>query len=236
VLPHAQMVRAEESATTPFARATRPESVRCLSTHRCWLTIKGCQNALPALNALSLGARERRHIDSRHQLTEASSPRVRGRGLRRARASDGTTPRRPRANSDCPAATAYETRLRALTSLDTPNRFAAGRAADGNQYAGASLRVVGTAFANRPSLWRCSQPPITQSLALRAACSPGVDSSGRGAGANRGTLCAPVGPGGDHPSRRRRAILPKSPLGDARTSVTRTSVLARPPLSPPNPS
>jgi hypothetical protein len=41
----------------------------------------------------------------------------------------------------------YEIPLDALTSADTPNLFAAGRTADGDQYAGASLRVMGTAFA-----------------------------------------------------------------------------------------
>jgi hypothetical protein len=34
-----------------------------------------------------------------------------------------------------------------VTSVDTPNLFAAGRTADGDQKAGASLRVMGTAFA-----------------------------------------------------------------------------------------
>ena len=42
---------------------------------------------------------------------------------------------------------AYDIPLRTLTSVDTPNLYAAGRAADGDQYAGGSLRVMGTAFA-----------------------------------------------------------------------------------------
>jgi hypothetical protein len=41
----------------------------------------------------------------------------------------------------------YEIPLGAVTSVDTPNLFAAGRTADGDQMAGASLRVMGTAFA-----------------------------------------------------------------------------------------
>jgi FAD dependent oxidoreductase len=41
----------------------------------------------------------------------------------------------------------YEIPPRAVTSVDTPNLFAAGRTADGDQKAGASLRVMGTAFA-----------------------------------------------------------------------------------------
>ena len=41
----------------------------------------------------------------------------------------------------------YEIPLGAVTSADTANLFAAGRTADGDQMAGASLRVMGTAFA-----------------------------------------------------------------------------------------
>ena len=46
-----------------------------------------------------------------------------------------------------PDGTAYEIPLRCLISENTPNLFAAGRTADGDQKAGASLRVMGTAFA-----------------------------------------------------------------------------------------
>ena len=41
----------------------------------------------------------------------------------------------------------YDIPLRTLISVDTPNLYAAGRAADGDQYAGGSLRVMGTALA-----------------------------------------------------------------------------------------
>src|SRR6185436_2308749 len=41
----------------------------------------------------------------------------------------------------------YPIPLRCLMSRDTPNLFAAGRLADADQKAGASLRVMGTAFA-----------------------------------------------------------------------------------------
>jgi hypothetical protein len=41
----------------------------------------------------------------------------------------------------------YDIPLTCLMSADTPNLFAAGRTADGDQQAGASLRVMGTAFA-----------------------------------------------------------------------------------------
>ena len=41
----------------------------------------------------------------------------------------------------------YDIPLTCLISVDTPNLFAAGRTADGDRQAGASLRVMGTAFA-----------------------------------------------------------------------------------------
>jgi len=41
----------------------------------------------------------------------------------------------------------YDIPLACLMSIDTPNLFAAGRTADGDRQAGASLRVMGTAFA-----------------------------------------------------------------------------------------
>jgi len=43
--------------------------------------------------------------------------------------------------------TAYGIPLSCLRSVDTPNLFAAGRTADGDEQAGASLRVMGTAFS-----------------------------------------------------------------------------------------
>jgi predicted nuclease of restriction endonuclease-like (RecB) superfamily len=46
-----------------------------------------------------------------------------------------------------PGGTAYGIPLSCLRSVDTPNLFAAGRTADGDEQAGASLRVMGTAFA-----------------------------------------------------------------------------------------
>src|SRR6266481_2370810 len=46
-----------------------------------------------------------------------------------------------------PGGTAYSIPLDCLRSRDTANLFAAGRTADGDQRAGASLRVMGTSFA-----------------------------------------------------------------------------------------
>jgi subtilisin family serine protease len=46
-----------------------------------------------------------------------------------------------------PGGGAYDIPLRCLMSADTPNLFAGGRTADGDRQAGASIRVMGTAFA-----------------------------------------------------------------------------------------
>ena len=46
-----------------------------------------------------------------------------------------------------PDKTAYEIPLGCLVSRDTANLFAAGRVVDADREAGASLRVMGTAFA-----------------------------------------------------------------------------------------
>src|SRR4029077_10995705 len=46
-----------------------------------------------------------------------------------------------------PGRETYDIPLRALMSRDVCNLFAAGRTADGDRIAGASLRVMGTAFA-----------------------------------------------------------------------------------------
>jgi hypothetical protein len=50
----------------------------------------------------------------------------------------------------------YEIPLGAVTSLDTANLFAAGRTADGDQMAGASLRVMATAFATGQACGVCA--------------------------------------------------------------------------------
>lgn len=41
----------------------------------------------------------------------------------------------------------FDISLRTLMSCDTPNLFAAGRCIDGDQYGGASVRVMGTSLA-----------------------------------------------------------------------------------------
>jgi len=48
----------------------------------------------------------------------------------------------------------YDIPLSCLMSVDTPNLFAAGRTADGDRKAGASLRVMGNCVCDRASRWR----------------------------------------------------------------------------------
>jgi hypothetical protein len=114
-------------------------------------TIKGCEEAYLAVTGPAFGTRESRHVNCLQQVKEAD---VRG----GARFSDSvalgawgmefhsaetmdSTFVLPGRNG------IYEIPLGAIVCVDTPNLFAAGRAADGDQMAGASLRVMGTAFA-----------------------------------------------------------------------------------------
>ena len=114
-------------------------------------TITGCEDAYLAATGPSFGTRESRHIDCVRQLKETD---VRG-GARfddsialgawgmefhSAETMDSTF--------DLPGGNGvYEIPLGAVRSADTRNLFAAGRTADGDRMAGASLRVMGTAFA-----------------------------------------------------------------------------------------
>lgn len=114
-------------------------------------TIKGCEAAYLAATGPEFGTRESRHVNCVRQVTEAD---VRG-GARFAdavalgawgmefhsAATMDSTFVLPGGNG------VYEIPLGALVSADTPNLFAAGRTADADQMAGASLRVMGTAFA-----------------------------------------------------------------------------------------
>jgi FAD dependent oxidoreductase len=114
-------------------------------------TIKGCENAYLAISGPSFGTRESRHLDSHQQLTEndvltaGTFDDSIALGAWGMEWHDSETMqsqfRLPGGNG------VYEIPLGALRSIDTPNLFAAGRAADGDQFAGASLRVMGTAFA-----------------------------------------------------------------------------------------
>jgi hypothetical protein len=114
-------------------------------------TIAGCEDAYLAVTGPSFGTRESRHVNCAQQLKEAdvrSGARFAdsialgswGMEFHNAETKDSTFVL-PGGNG------AYEIPLGAIVSADTPNLFAAGRAADGDQMAGASLRVMGTAFA-----------------------------------------------------------------------------------------
>jgi hypothetical protein len=114
-------------------------------------TIAGCEAAYLAGTGPEFGTRESRHIETRHRLTWQEV--VEGRPVADAiglgawgvewhdRATFESTFIYP------PDKSAYEIPLGCLLSRDTPNLFAAGRTADADRQAGASLRVMGTAFA-----------------------------------------------------------------------------------------
>ena len=114
-------------------------------------SLPGCENAYLVSTGPDFGTRESRHIDSVCQLTwqDVVAGRQRSDGIALGawgvewhdRTTFESTFVYPPDNS------AYEIPLGCLMSIDTPNLFAAGRTADGDQKAGASLRVMGTAFA-----------------------------------------------------------------------------------------
>src|ERR1700694_3295967 len=114
-------------------------------------TIKGCQHAYLAVSGPSFGTRESRHIDSHHQLTKtdvATGARFEDSVALGAWGMEWHDAETTQSTFQLPGGNGvYEIPLGALTSIDTRNLFAAGRTADGDQYAGASLRVMGTAFA-----------------------------------------------------------------------------------------
>ncbi|UAJ10497.1 FAD-dependent oxidoreductase [Glacieibacterium megasporae] len=113
--------------------------------------MRGCENAYLAVTGPSFGTRESRHVDCVQQLTEQhvldgarfpDSIALGAWGMEWHSAETSESEfRYPGGNG------VYEIPLGALTSADTPNLFAAGRCADGDRMAGASLRVMGTAFA-----------------------------------------------------------------------------------------
>lgn len=114
-------------------------------------TLPGCERAYLASTGPEFGTREARHIDAIYQLPwediVAGRPMPDGVALgawgvewhdRKTLESSFIYP---------PDKGAYEIPLRCLQSRDTANLFAAGRVADADRKAGASLRVMGTAFA-----------------------------------------------------------------------------------------
>jgi hypothetical protein len=113
--------------------------------------LPGCEGAYLAATGPEFGTRESRHIDAVRQLSWKDV--VEGRRMpdsvalgawgvewhdRRTFESTFVYP---------PDKGCYEIPLGCLQSADTPNLFAAGRVVDADQQAGASVRVMGTAFA-----------------------------------------------------------------------------------------
>jgi hypothetical protein len=113
--------------------------------------LPGCSGAYLAATGPEFGTRESRHIDAVRQLTwhdivgaakMADSIALGAWGVewhdRRTFESTFVYP---------PDLGCYEIPLGCLLSVDTPNLFAAGRVVDADHQAGASVRVMGTAFA-----------------------------------------------------------------------------------------
>jgi len=114
-------------------------------------SLPGCANAYLASTGPEFGTREARHIEAAYRLAwqdvvdgrpQADSIALGAWGVewhdRKTLQSSFIYP---------PDKGAYEIPLRCLVSRDTANLFAAGRVVDADREAGASLRVMGTAFA-----------------------------------------------------------------------------------------
>jgi hypothetical protein len=113
--------------------------------------LPGCENAYLVSTGPDFGTRESRHINAVYQLSwkditesQRASDSI-ALGAWGAEWHDRTSFESTFISP--PNGGAYEIPLRCLISANTPNLFAAGRTADADQMAGASLRVMGTAFA-----------------------------------------------------------------------------------------
>ena len=113
-------------------------------------SLPGCANAYLASTG-EFGTRESRHIEAAHRLAwqdvveRRSVPDGIALGAWAMEWHDRATLQSSFAH--LPDKLAYEIPLRCLVSRDTANLFAAGRVVDADRQAGASLRVMGTAFA-----------------------------------------------------------------------------------------
>lgn len=114
-------------------------------------TLKGCEGAYLAVTGPAFGTRESRHLDCAYRLKEAdvlAGARFGDSIALGAWAMEWHSDVTNESEFQLPGGNGvYEIPLGSITSVDTPNLFAAGRTADGDQKAGASLRVMGTAFA-----------------------------------------------------------------------------------------
>jgi hypothetical protein len=113
--------------------------------------LPGWERAYLACTGPEFGTRESRHIDSVRQLKWEDvmaghrAPDTIALGAWGVEWHDRVT---YESSFEAPPGDGtYDIPLSCLMSVDTPNLFAAGRTADGDRRAGASLRVMGTAFA-----------------------------------------------------------------------------------------
>ncbi|WP_280270474.1 FAD-dependent oxidoreductase [Nocardia wallacei] len=114
-------------------------------------TLPGCANAYIVATGPEIGTRESRHILGHYRLTTdevlgaAHHDDVIAMGAWpiEYHPGPGVLPQWQFITGDAH----YHIPLGVIRSIDTPNLFAAGRTVDADRYAGASLRVMGTAFA-----------------------------------------------------------------------------------------
>jgi hypothetical protein len=140
---------ARSAADTSRAEArARRRAQACLAAIRA---LPGCAEAYIVTTGPELGTRESRHVAAVARLTEADliAPRPSGQAI-----AVGAWPMEYHPGPGLPVRWAfigppgyYDIPLDCLRSTDRANLFAAGRAVDGDKGAGASLRVMGTAFA-----------------------------------------------------------------------------------------
>jgi FAD dependent oxidoreductase len=112
--------------------------------------IPGHEQAYLVSTGPEFGTRESRHIDAVYRVaaedlrSSARFPDCIALGAWASEFHDAAT---LDSSFEKPGRDTYDIPLRALRSRDVCNLFAAGRTADGDRVAGASLRVMGTAFA-----------------------------------------------------------------------------------------
>ena len=135
---------ADQTAAAARARAQAWEYLAILRR------LPGWEGAYLVATGPDFGTRESRHINARHQLSWAEIQAGTrfddciGLGAWGAEWHDRAT---LESSFDYPPDRgSYQIPLRCLISADTANLYAAGRCADGDRMAGASLRVMGTAM------------------------------------------------------------------------------------------
>jgi len=136
------------SAYSSATQAARAQGWRYLEVIR---TIPGCAGAYLVSTGPELGVRESRHLKTKASVTDAT---LRSGAVPRDTVALAGWPSEFHPGAGAPSewlqiggAGAFGVTLDDLRSEDTPNLFGAGRVLGGDLRAGASVRVVGTAFA-----------------------------------------------------------------------------------------